>query len=309
MTVPSDSSKARWRKRRLDICSPGGSGQVYRGFSPLCMATNLCAECGTRLSRNEYKSHMQTVHGVATMNDSDEEHQVSADAAPADDGEAPRPQRQRRAPKPADGEAPAEGEEPAAPRERRPRGPRRGRGAAPALGPDGEPAPPGAFACGQCERTFATQQGLTRHEQAKHAEPADPNAPPAPPAPPRRRGGRPPRGGAAPVDPNDPEAVAAAAAAEAAPREAALIDIFQCKLCDQGFKWVARARMCVSARRTRPRGGRKVAAAAAERAEIAEGGDAAAPVRRGGRPPRRNAEGAGAPKAEELAALGIVAST
>lgn len=137
------------------------------------MATNLCAECGIKLSRPEYQKHMQEVHGVSIQHDSDDERDKEAPAA-GEDGADAKPQRQRRRGGNKEGAAEgAEGAEEGAagedgarpPRERRRRGGRKPAGE----GADGE-APAGDFACGDCDRTFASQQGLRRHLQAKHPE-------------------------------------------------------------------------------------------------------------------------------------------
>ncbi|KAG2454908.1 hypothetical protein HYH02_000738 [Chlamydomonas schloesseri] len=163
------------------------------------MATNLCAECGIKLTRPEYQKHMQEVHGVSIQHDSDDERDKEAPAA--DEGAADaKPQRQRRrggnkegAAEGADGAAEgAEGEDGARPpRERRRRGGRKPAGE----GAEGEAAPVGDFACTECDRTFASQQGLRRHLQAKHPESEATAAAVAAaaaeaPAPGARRGGR-----------------------------------------------------------------------------------------------------------------------
>ncbi|KAG2440155.1 hypothetical protein HXX76_004268 [Chlamydomonas incerta] len=138
------------------------------------MATNLCAECGIKLSRPEYQKHMQDVHGVSIQHDSDDERDKEAPAT-GEDGADAKPQRQRRrggnkedAAEGADGAGEgAAGEDGARPpRERRRRGGRKPAGE----GAEGEDAPAGDFACGECDRTFASQQGLRRHLQAKHPE-------------------------------------------------------------------------------------------------------------------------------------------
>ncbi|GIL77349.1 hypothetical protein Vretimale_3008 [Volvox reticuliferus] len=194
------------------------------------MATNLCAECGTRLPRPEYKTHMQQVHGVSVMDDSDDEHaqkaQVPGQTTEAAE-EAPRPPRQRRGgrnraserasdePAVNGGEASAvEGVE-GAPRA----GGGRRRGRRPAA-EDGKGE--GEFACTECDRAFTTAQGLVRHTQAKHAGSApamDAATIAAAAAPPRiRRGGRPrPAATAGETTENSEGAPAPAADGAAAP--------------------------------------------------------------------------------------------
>ncbi|KAG2491418.1 hypothetical protein HYH03_010207 [Edaphochlamys debaryana] len=233
------------------------------------MATNLCAECGTRLPRSEYKTHMRDVHGVAVMNDSDDETTKAQATQPAANG---------------DGEVRAHPVDAGDGEARPPRAPRRVR-----RNPGGaDGAPGGDFACTECDRTFASQQGLRRHLQAKHpdspataaavaatnseapapgrrggrggraegadgADAANGDGAAKPSRPPRQRQPRRPRGAAAvPADPEQAAAMAAAAAANAlgsgggAPRPEKLVTLFRCTKCEQGFKSKNRARAHVT---------------------------------------------------------------
>ncbi|GLI59414.1 hypothetical protein VaNZ11_001297, partial [Volvox africanus] len=153
------------------------SGRIRSQPCPL-MATNLCAECGTRLPRPVYKTHMQQVHGVSVMDDSDDEHAQKAQA-PGQPAEAavaaPRPQRQRRGGRNRGGEKAAGeavvnggGARAVECAEGAPRaGSDRRRGRRPAAE---ERKGEGEFACTECDRAFNTAQGLLRHTQAKHAD-------------------------------------------------------------------------------------------------------------------------------------------
>lgn len=183
------------------------------------MATNLCAECGSRLLRPDYKTHMQQVHGVSVMDDSDEEHTEIAQTqeqgqAPAGAGAeaAPRPQRPRRRGRNNNGGGGGDGvASPTAngshavgygsalegtemePRARGDGGGSRRRGSSRFADGKNE----GEFACTECDRTFASAQGLQRHTQAKHPDcagaiqAAATAAAAAPALYPVRRGGRP----------------------------------------------------------------------------------------------------------------------
>jgi hypothetical protein len=174
-------------------------------------------------------------------------------------------------------QAAAEGGEARPPRQRRPRGRRAGEGA------DGENAEPLPFACTDCDRTFASQQGVRRHLEAKHpdapatkaaVEVAKSEPRPAPvrrggrppagtttsdanaaangdAAPRRRQGGRPPRGGGrGPQAAGEADAAGAAARAldgdAGEPAEPRMVPLYRCTLCQMGFRSRNRARTHVA---------------------------------------------------------------